>query len=98
LPLRTIFHGVKSSDLDWHRLDADPDPDLTFNFDADPDPDPTSSFTHVGKSFFRQSISVNILDSRVPYSIQYISIFWKTVYLALHLVEMDTDPDPNLSE
>jgi hypothetical protein len=40
----SIFHGVKSSDVDRHRLDEDPDPDLTVYFDADPDPYPDPKF------------------------------------------------------
>jgi hypothetical protein len=68
--------GVKSGDVDRHRLDADPDPDLTFNFDADPDPDPTSSFTHVGKIVFPQRHKCQNFHHFGQY-LQYIRIFWE---------------------
>jgi hypothetical protein len=85
------------------------DPDLTFHCDANPDPDPGPNpcFTHAEKSekkftlihscvslysfiFLASVIGVivfHILDSILKFSVKKYS-------LTLHLVEIDTDPDP----
>jgi hypothetical protein len=34
-----IVCSLHTSDVDRHRVDADPDPEQDFHFDADPDPD-----------------------------------------------------------
>ncbi len=81
-------------------------PDPTLRFDADADPDPSNSFTHVGQSdiilllftavpvytglsFLSASKGSSFL---IFWTVQYFEIFWKKYNLALHLVEMDTDP------
>ncbi len=62
-------------------LDPDLDPDPTFHFDVDPDPDPSQIL------YMRCDLIIfNILESILKFS-------WKKNSLALHLAEMDTDPD-----
>jgi hypothetical protein len=41
--------NIFSSDVDRHRLDAEPDTDPNFHVDADTHADPTISFIRVGK-------------------------------------------------
>ncbi len=84
------------------------DPDPTFHFDADPYPDPypTTKVLHVNGNqnyFFtfihRASLQFYLSLQRqrghnFQYFGQFIEIFWKKYYLALHSVEMFTDTDP----
>ncbi len=63
------------------RIDADPDPDTTFQVDADPDSDPDPT-----------QVIHNILDSTCI-----LKFSGKKYSIALHLVDMDTDPGPSSS-
>jgi hypothetical protein len=78
-------------------------PDPTLRFDADADPDPSNGFTHVGKSeiilLLFTAVTVYLSHQRqrghhFQYFEQYFEIFYIKYNLALHLVEMDTYPDP----
>ncbi len=87
------------------RFDVDPDSDPNLHLDADPDLDPTSSFTQAENpkfvTTFIHAMSVYIV---ILISVQGVKIFnildnilkfsGKKYSLSLHLLEMDTDPDP----
>ncbi len=78
-----------------------------MRFDAYADPDPSNSFTYLGKSeiilLLFTAVPVFTLvylshqrqrSHNFLYFEQYVENFWKKYNLALHLVEMNADPDP----
>jgi hypothetical protein len=80
----------KCSDVDRHHVGANPDP--TFHFDADPDPVYTATVHCLYLS--RQHQRSHDFQYCVPVPCVYTETLLKKFSLALHLVDMNTDPDP----
>jgi hypothetical protein len=94
-PSQVRICTLVTSLVDRHLFDAEPNP--TFHFDADPDqnlgPDPILIFTYgmlENHNFLKLKLIHSSASHYVPGILKYSGKFF---ILAVHLVEVNTDPD-----